>query len=130
MNNPSLIKRATDNLRTAPYALGMTGFELGVTAFVMAEGSRLSDVLAIPTGAFGVVLGGLVAAKQFRLRHRLENSIERVGYSDRVMDPTTKTWCNRQTARVVCANAGYLDEYVALCERRSETAALNWLPHI
>jgi hypothetical protein len=132
-----LVRHPLETTRLAPYGTGLASL-LGSMAII--TGSKAFDAPTPFTQALltGLAIGSSVAApmegvlieRQLHLRDRLEHNIETHGYSDRLMAPTTDEWCARQTARVVSENHGMLEQYKALCEQRSETARLLWLPHI
>ncbi len=124
------VKSAFDSVRAAPLgsSLAVLGMVPGGIALI-ENGPHLSDIAVLAFGSPSVAGGIALAAIQIKFKKRLEGIISRRGYSDEIMAPTTRTWCNRQTGRVVCANAGYLEEYIDLCERTKEYNALSCLPH-
>lgn len=104
------IDYAVDLYRIAPF---------GETLFLVNAGNAAYFHDNPFTVAFSIVgsLGGIaIAAKQFRLKNRLEKIISKNGYDDRVFKRTTYAWCDRQTARVVAKRHGYLDRYNSLCK--------------
>jgi len=138
MSWTSRLRHPIESFRTAPFGLGFASFGLGSAALEVSvatmDGIPQSLRYAI-IGAAAVqvtalsVLGTMAANDQFRLGERLETAIERTGYNDRVL-ATTTTWCDRQTATVVCEQSGHLEQYRQLCAQNQATARLTWLPHI
>ncbi len=128
----NVIKRSVDALRTAPFGFSLIGLTIlnGPVLALTENGAEALDLLVIPLDGASVAIGGIFVVRQYRLRRRLEDSIERNGYDDRLFDPTTKEWCNRQTARVVCGNSGDLAQYEALCEQKRATNELPRMPHV
>lgn len=134
----NVFKRSLDSFRAAPLGFALvaagSGIPFGYEAFMSAvtdNGANVVDALVMtPPASLWVAMGGLLISRQLKLKHRLEASVERVGYTDRAFATSTDEWCCRQTARVVCKNADALSEYAELCESKSETARLKWLPHI
>jgi hypothetical protein len=128
----NLLKKSIDTFRTAPVGtgrviLGTSG--LAVEAELLAHNPNIYEALPAPLILASIAIGGLKAASKNRLRDRLEASIERQGYNDRVFAKTLGTWCSRQTARVVCKEYGYLEDYEKLCEQ-ADDLDYKWIPHI
>ena len=135
----NIVSKAVDVIRTAPYGYSLLGLDataVGLEVAMLHEAGGVSHpMVALAAGAITVsetVLGayaGTYIADRFSLKRRLEQSIEGHGFDERAFGVTTTEWCDRQTASVVCRNAGVLPEYEALCDQKAETARLRWLPH-
>lgn len=76
------------------------------------------------------LMNGVLAKKKIDLRNRLEHSLDRSGFNERVFALTTETYCDRQAARVACESYGVLAEYEDVCEKNAATASFKWVPHI
>jgi hypothetical protein len=130
---PRVIESSVDILRTAPVGIAQTLTGLAAPATELAlNGSIFEKILDIPVDTFGLVWTGLGIAKiyaQFKLKHRLEGRIEAHEFRQFDFRPTTTVWCHRQTARLVCEKAGYLEEYEKLCEANHTSMENKWLPH-
>ena len=114
---------APDFYRTAP---------LGETIFLMSAGQiplTYDDPLILGASILISLYGVALTAKQFRLRRRLEKSVSKHGYIDKVFETTNKKWCDRQTAIVVTKNCGNLDDYIALCESNKGKISFPSLGH-
>lgn len=122
------IKRATDTLRATPFGLSALALHVAGTGVIAAE-AGMNDRSYV-AAAVGIAASSFLIFRQARLIHRLEDTIERQGYNDRIFALTTPAWCDRQTARVVCQNAGVLPQYEELCEQNSDTARFTYIPHI
>ena len=103
------LKYIVDFYRTSP---------IGETLFLINAGQIPfnDNPFLISMGIFGSLVGVAITTKQFKLRHRLESSVSKQGYNDKIFKTTIPEWCDRQTARVVAKNCGNLDDYVALCD--------------
>jgi hypothetical protein len=99
-----------DFYRTAP--LGETIFLMNAVQITW----NYDEPFTLGMNFLGSLAGVLLAAKQFRLKQRLESSIQKHGYDDGVFKKTLPEWCDRQTARVVVKKYGNLDEYESLCQ--------------
>lgn len=125
--------------RVAPLGYSFVGFGvangLGILALECISEPDPQKTITRAGLAIGLVAayafsGGRLVKRQHALHDRLESSIERHGYDERVFAVTTDEWCNRQTARVVCEAAGVLPQYEQLCNERQETATHAYVPHI
>ena len=126
----NIVRWAGDTLRTAPFGFSLAAINLVSPVIGLVEdGPELSDLSAMPVSAFGLAMCGILVARQFRLRHRLERFVRNDGFNEAAFQRTTGEWCNRQTARVVCRNSGHLEEYEALCEQNPH-AHLTRLPDL
>lgn len=76
------------------------------------------------------VRGLQLAARSFRLRERLEDSLAEQGYNERIFATTIPDWCTRQTAIVACEQFDAVAAYTQLCEQSTEDAHFTWLPQI
>lgn len=131
MKNNNIVSRVFDIVRSAPLGLGLLAISAALPVYELAHGDPVgAAALAVSFSPIGIRAGGALAGRQIALKSRLERSIDRLGYRERIMATTTDQWCDRQTARVVCGASGHLQAYQELCERNSETAELTWLPHI
>src|SRR5579884_2200108 len=92
-----------DTLRTAPVGFALTS--LGITLGYESVGEIISNpnvgVKAASLVQFGfeafLAKGGThMVAGQFRLRRRLERNIKRRGFDPRIMEPTTRAFCDSQ----------------------------------
>jgi hypothetical protein len=125
-----------ESFRTAPIGMSFATAGIGemvIAATAVAEsapGRPLAEALGVlAVDAAGTLCGAWMTRRQFRLRERLEDSLERRDYDNRIFEPTTQEWCNRQTARVVLEDTDAIDSYEALCETQADNAELKWLPH-
>lgn len=125
-----------ESFRTAPLGVSLTAAgvgEMAIVASMVAEsapGRPLTEALGVlAIDAAGTLCGTWLARRQFKLRERLEDSLERRDYDNRIFEPTTQEWCNRQTARVVLEGTDAIDSYEALCATQADNTQLNWLPH-
>jgi hypothetical protein len=127
-----LLKKSVETFRTAPVAVTRMAVSAGALLAdmkVLAHNPEAYQAAPIPLILASIAIGGLKTVERSRRRAQLERSIEKNGFDERVFAVTTKAWCARQTARVVCRDTGHLAEYEALCE--SEDDALHkWLPHV
>lgn len=103
----TLFKKAIDFYKTAPVGETFVFYSLSMIPVDLSLNAPLLLVFPIT----GLISGVGLTRRQFKLRERLESSIEKFGYQDRVMELTTEEWCNRQTARVVAQDNDKLDEY-------------------
>jgi len=113
------LKYITDFYITAP---------VGETIFLMNAGQIPFDYrnpLLMSINIIGTLAGAALTIRQFKLRHRLESSVSKHGYNDKIFEPTIPLWCDRQTARVVTKNCGNLNDYVALCNVKKIEHQLN-----
>ena len=130
------MRHPVKSMRTAPLGtgfLGIFGFEIILNASELrTDNTAIMAIGALATAVevTGLGLGGALIRRQISLKQRLEDSIERHGYEERIFAQTTDEWCTRQTARVVAEDNGVLDQYKELCEQRTSTAQLAFLPHI
>jgi hypothetical protein len=130
MHNRNIFRRSLDNVRTAPFGLSLIGGgAIGPLVELVHNGPEVTDLSSAPVPLITMAYGAAFVARQFKLRRRLEATVEQHGYDDRVFSTTTSEWCARQTSRVVCRNSGDLIAYTALCKKNEETAQLAWLPH-
>ncbi len=115
------IRHPIDTLRTAPVGFSLAG--LGVTLASESIGEIVNNPNILVKAAsivqmgmeFGFAATGIcMVTGQFKLRRRLEQSIDRSGYNTRVMAHTVNTFCDRQTGKVVSRNAGHAEDYKAL----------------
>jgi len=135
---PNMFRRSVDTIRSAPLGVSYilesvsAPFAYGVAHSAISNEAfnYIDPLLLAPSSCITVVMGALLIRRQLRLKHRLEDNIEKRGFSVREFALTTDEWCGRQTAQVVCRNADVLPEYKQLCKERSETARLKWLPNI
>ncbi len=98
---------AWDTFRTAPlYELGgMFSVFAGFSNFIV-ENKSLINYLAIGT-CFCVACSFDFAAREMdNERKRIEESIGKIGWSYRLIEPCMKWWCNRQVAKVVSDRFG------------------------
>lgn len=133
-------KLPLQDFRVAPLGYGLVAYGIGTmaltTGLVRANQqadpmlSSLTVEIAAAGLAFSTLFGAKLIKNQQALYQRLEASIERTGYNDRIFALTTDEWCSRQTARIVCEAAGVLPQYEQLCDERQETAAYTYVPHI
>ena len=108
------INLIADFYRTAP---------LGESFFVLNAGFMAVNYdrpLVFGLNLFATLGCVMLTKTQFDLRKRLENSVTKHGYDERVFETTISEWCDRQTARVVAKNYGYLEEYVSLYESNKD----------
>ena len=126
-----LIRRAIEDFRTAPIGFSVMASGLLWPAYYAVEGGpNITDLASLPMTVMHVAMGSLAVSAQFRLRERLENFVERHGYSEEAFSTTTREWCARQTARIVCQKYGLLERYEELCDRQIDSQDFRRLPHI
>lgn len=135
------IKRAithpVETFQTAPFGslLTMLGSVASAYCITRLSQGNLSPAeipivsMGAPIAPVTVALGPLVINKQCQLRDRLERIVESRGFSVSAFEGTTRTYCDRQTARLVCKNSGVLPQYEELRRQRKDQSALTWLPH-
>ncbi len=92
---------------------------LGILGMLLSPKHPLYPILSI----IYCVTGGSLAHGQFKLRGRLERSIQENGFDIREFYPTVHHWCDIQTAKVVARKYGHLGDYLNLLhQRKSEKA--------
>lgn len=130
------ITHPVETLRTAPFGFfagALFGvYESDVVSGLIEKPSLLNVGLAAgmtAVTAFVEFRAVKAVSRQFRLRGRLENLVEQQGYEDRIFEPTTYYWCDRQTATVVCKNTDNIAEYRELCARKAATSEYAAIPH-
>lgn len=128
-----------DTLRTAPVGLGAVAMHvmenislIALTNPEMPDSAQQGAAYTVwaASAAIGLASGGGIMYKQFRLRHRLERIVDNHGYDERAFTTVTNTWCDRQTARVVCERAGILPQFEELCDTRKDSMRLSSIPHV
>lgn len=134
----SFLRHPIETVRTAPFGSALMGIQIPAIAYNVRNAleSYSPESTATSLAAASLCIGALVVARcnlverQLNLKERLKGSIEREGFNDRILAPTTDEWCNRQAARVACEKFDMLAEYVELCDSRADTAKLTFIPHI
>lgn len=106
------LRQVLDFIRTAPFAYSLFALDASTGGFMLSTDYPYAVSINIIGGGLSIFL----MQQQFKLRKRLEKSISRHGYNDRVFSKTTPTWCDRQVGMLVARNAGELDSYMDLCE--------------
>jgi hypothetical protein len=121
------------SFRTAPFGgfivasqfPGMIG-----EAMAICDQNYLEAAGLLPISVAGLTIGGLVMAKQFRLRDRIETSLETHGFDERVIQKTRGEWCARQTALVACEAFDLRAQCEAyFAEQPRSEMALAAIPH-
>ncbi|MBI2578687.1 MAG: hypothetical protein HYW26_03180 [Candidatus Aenigmarchaeota archaeon] len=120
------IKGVIDFYRAAP--VGETFFLLSAGA--LAASLQYRNLISATVILAGCAYSLYVIRKQFKLKRRLEESVIEHGYDERVFYKTLSNWCDRQTARVVAENRGFLDRFDSLCESNRAIMDLPYLPHL
>lgn len=132
--NDGLFMRAVDGARTIPLAIAVIvpSYAAGIPFAIHRLQSQNYAVVAVFSGSLVLqtLNAGSLAKRQFALRKRLETSIKRNGFDDRIFGKTVEHWCDRQTARVIARNADALDSYEALCDEKRPIQAFSWLPDV
>lgn len=121
-----------ETFRTAPYGFSvMTGGGLLATDAINLEPAAI-DPFIDGLGIAAFAASTLLIARQFRMRSRFEQTLDENGYDDRYFAYTTREWCVRQTAKVVCENAGVEAEFNDLIAKKRERGELDlaWIPNI
>lgn len=136
MKTSELLLHPVDSFRTAPVPLTLAAGWSAMTAVmvdVAQEMHRNDEVLGLATAGVTAALalrGIYLSTRSFRLRGRLENSLETTGFNDRIFTTTTQDWCTRQTALVACEQYDEAASYQDLCDRSKEGAKFTSLPQL
>ncbi|MCX6733375.1 MAG: hypothetical protein NTX63_01020 [Candidatus Peregrinibacteria bacterium] len=127
------VNKIVDFIRTAPvgYGLFLYGVYLGAEYIQDSQirDNIVSQAFTVGAAVFNVLGGYLIASKQFAVKRKLEKKCAANGYSDKIFQKTTPTWCDRQTARVVTRRLGKLDKYTELCDKNKKEQQFSWLGH-
>jgi hypothetical protein len=125
---PEFIDNALDKLRTDPFGFALVG--MGAAAVLLAEQSEASPTVttAITLAGAGLVAGGLVhLSNMFDYSRRTQDSLQNVGFEQ--TEFRVRAYCLRQASRVLCEKAGFLDDYLSLCDK-TDKLRYRLLPHI
>ncbi len=119
------------SFRTAPLGYAVTGFVSIPTSESLLDPNvgSYNFLAALAVEAAGVYAGGWLAARQFRLRTRLEASFEAHGFDERIVETTAEEWCARQTTLVTCEQYGARQDCEEYYAGRSGAMQFPWLPH-
>lgn len=121
----SLIRRTVDIFRTAPvYESVVVSSIASIPLNIYADNSLFVAIRLASAASFL-----LITKKQFNYKKRLEESMRRHGYQEKIMELSVREWCSRQTARVVAEDYGKLSEYESLCQRKKKTMKNKFIPH-
>lgn len=112
-----------DLFRIAP--LGESMALANLVGALLNHGTPIVSVI----GVIGALCGSAIAFKQFKLKGSLEKSISTHGYQERVMDATLRTWCDRQTTRVVSEKYHMLSRYDMQIMDSKKKLELRKIPH-
>lgn len=121
MNKLRNVLHPIETFRTAPVwvtsTLGCAGIALagGYLSVSMLMGMEREDLPKDPAvagacGAIAVYGARWTKSNSRRVGHylecrdRVENALERHGYSDRLVEPMLSVWCARQATRIACEN--------------------------
>ncbi len=126
MENRSLFRNAVDFYRTAPFA--ETVFLINV---VLAY--TYSDFI-VTSGFYSInaLTSIYLATERFSARYRLEETLQKYGFDERLFAPGLNEWCTRQTDYVAADRQGYGEEYLQFVNKNRRNlpgSALPMIPH-
>jgi len=114
------IREVVNFLRVSPVAQFMAftslvlAAGLGSTAIKeVSSGDYVASIDSAATSLLYIAFLGLseaLAATNFSEYKRIKQALTRSGWDERIIEPKSHSWCQRNTARVAAINCGYKQE--------------------